>query len=359
VERKQSTIAAPSAGRFRWGRRSRIGAVAAAALVVAACTSPESGSPGGGSEPADGGGAAGGYPDREITFIVPFAEGGPTDTVTRLVAEPMSAELGAEIVVQNVEGAGGTVAAEQVANAEPDGYTVLMHHIGMSTAPSIYPDLAYDPLEDFEMIGLVTEVPMTFIGSPNFEPNTMEELVTYVEENVDSVNYAHAGPGAASQLCGLLFEQATGIDVNEVPYDGTGPAMEDLLGDQVDFMCDQTTNTAERILGDEVKAYAVTTPERIEALPDVPTTAEEGLPDIEVTVWHGLYVPVDTPQEVIDALNSALVVALQDEGVISRLARLGTAPVPEDRATPDAHREQLESQIELWRPIIEEAGVTA
>jgi tripartite-type tricarboxylate transporter receptor subunit TctC len=322
------------------GRARPMAILAALTLALAACT-------------------GGDYPDREITIVVPFAEGGPTDTVTRLVAEPMGAELGAEIIVQNVEGAGGTVAAEQVANAEPDGYTVLMHHIGMSTAPTLYPDLAYDPIEDFEQIGLVTEVPMTIIGSPSFEPNTMEELVTYLEENIDSVNYAHAGVGAASQLCGLLIEQATGLDLNEVPYEGTGPAMEDLLGDQVDFMCDQTTNTAERILGDEVKAYAVTTAEPIEALPDVPTTADAGFPDIEVTVWHGLYVPAETPQEIVDALNNALVAALGNEDVISRLGDLGTAPVAEDRATPDAHREHLQAQIELWRPIIEEAGVTA
>jgi tripartite-type tricarboxylate transporter receptor subunit TctC len=246
-----------------------------------------------------------------------------------------------------------------VANAEPDGYTVLMHHIGMSTAPTLYPDLAYNPLEDFEMIGLVTEVPMTFIGSPDFEPNTMEELIAYVTENLDTVTYANAGVGAASQLCGLLFETATGLDLTEVPYDGTGPAMDDLLGNQVDFMCDQTTNTAERILGGEVKAYAVTTAERIEALPEVPTTEEAGLGDLQVTVWHGLYVPAGTPQEVIDALNAALKTALQDEEVISRLGELGTAPVSQDRATPEAHREQLQSQIELWRPIIEDAGVTA
>jgi tripartite-type tricarboxylate transporter receptor subunit TctC len=276
-----------------------------------------------------------------------------------LIADPMATELGGEIVVQNVEGAGGTVAAEQVANAEADGYTVLMHHIGMSTAPTLYPDLAYDPLEDFEMIGLVTEVPMTIIGSPNFEPNTLEELLAYVEENIDTVTYANAGVGAASQLCGLLIESATGLDLTEVPYEGTGPAMEDLLGDQVDFMCDQTTNTAERILGEEVKAYAVTTPERIAALPEVPTTVEEGLEEVQVTVWHGLYAPAGTPQEILDELNAALVAALADEEVITRLGELGTAPVAEDRATPDAHREQLESQIELWRPIIEEAGVTA
>ena len=329
-------------------RRRRFGAsLAAAALILAAC------------QAGGDGGDAGNYPEGSITIIVPFAAGGPTDTVTRLVADPMAAELGVEIVVQNVEGAGGTVAAEQVANAEADGYTVLMHHIGMSTAPTLYPELAYDPLTDFEMIGLVTEVPMTFIGSPEFEPTTMEELIAYVGDNLDTVTYANAGVGAASQLCGLLFETATGLDLTEVPYDGTGPAMDDLLGNQVDFMCDQTTNTAERILGDEVKAYAVTTPERIEALPDVPTTEEAGLGDLQVTVWHGLYVPAETPQGVVDALNAALRTALADEEVISRMGELGTAPVPEDRATPEAHREQLESQIELWRPIIEAAGVTA
>ena len=358
--------------------RLRLGAlIAATALVLVACQADEGGSPGtsaaaGGESAAASaatgesaapaaseGGDAAAYFEDNITFIVPFSAGGPTDTVTRLVAEPMAAELGVEIVVQNVEGAGGTVAAEQVANAEPDGYTVLMHHIGMSTAPTLYPDLPYDPMEDFEPIGLVTEVPMTIIGSPEFEPNTMEELLAYLEENVDTVNYAHAGIGAASQLCGLLLETATGLDFNEVPYDGTGPALDDLLGNQVDFMCDQTTNTTENILSDAVKAYAVTTPERIEALPDLPTTSEAGLEGMEVTVWHGLYVPAGTPQEAIDALNSALVAALGDENVISRLGDLGTAPVEEDRATPEAHAEHLQSQIELWRPIIEEAGVTA
>jgi tripartite-type tricarboxylate transporter receptor subunit TctC len=342
-----------------WQGRYRAGAIlAAGALALGACTGGSDSSPGAGGS-GDAGGDAEGYPENSITFVVPFSAGGPTDTVTRLIAEPMAAELGVEIVVQNVEGAGGTVAAEQVANAEPDGYTVLMHHIGMSTAPTLYPDLPYDPTEDFEPIGLVTEVPMTIIGSPNFEPNTMEELLAYVEENIDDVTYANAGIGAASQLCGLLFETATGLDVTEVPYDGTGPALDDLLGDQVDFMCDQTTNTTENILSEAVKAYAVTTPERIDALPDLQTTAEAGLEGMEVTVWHGLYVPGGTSQEIVDALNGALVTALRDENVISSLADLGTAPVEQDRATPDAHAEHLQSQIELWQPIIEAAGVTA
>ena len=323
-------------------RHRKLGApIAALAVLLAAC---------------QGGGDAASYPDQPITIVVPFAEGGPTDTVTRLIADPMAAELGGEIVVSNVEGAGGTVAAGQVADAEPDGYTVLMHHIGMSTAPTLYPDLAYDPLEDFEMIGLVTEVPMTFVGSPEFEPNTMEELVTYVEENLDTVTYANAGVGAASHLCGLLFESATGLDLTEVPYDGTGPAMDDLLGNQVDFMCDQTTSTTDDILAGSVKPYAVTTAERLDTLPDIPTTEEEGLGDIQVTVWHGLYVPAGTPQEIVAELTAALVAALQDDGVVTQLGELGAPPVSEDRATPEAHRELLESQIEFWRPIIE-AGV--
>ena len=335
--------------------RLRLFAVTAmAALVLAACQGS------GTDASADGGddGDAGSYPEQPINFVVPFAAGGPTDTVTRLVAEPMAQHLGGEIVVQNVTGAGGTVAASQVANSDPDGYTVFMYHIGMSTSPTLYPDLDFDPLEDFETIGLVTEVPMTIIGSPNFEPDTMEELVAYVEENIDTVTYANAGIGAASQLCGLLIEAATGLDLTEVPYDGTGPAMDDLLGDQVDFMCDQTTNTTEHILAGSVKAYAVTTPERIEALPDVPTTEEAGYGDIEVTVWHGLYVPAGTPEGIVSALNEALLVALEDETVVERFAELGTSPVAADRATPEAHRAHLEAQIELWRPLIENAGVT-
>jgi len=313
-------------------------------LSLAACGGDE-------ADPAD-------YPDSEITFVVPFAAGGPTDTVTRLISEPMSEELGQQIVVQNVEGAGGTVAAGQVAGEEGDGYQVLVHHIGMSTAPSLYPDLDYDPLEDFKTVGLVTDVPMTIVARKDFEPNTLDELATYVEENADTVTLANAGVGAASQLCGLLFEQAVGVDLTEVPYDGTGPALTDLVGGQVDFMCDQTTNTAATIQSGDIKGYAVTTPERVDALPDLPTTAEAGLPDVEVGVWHGLYVPADTPDEIVEKLTDALAVALADQSVIDQFADLGTTPVPEDQVTPDAHTAKLQEQIDLWTPIIEESGVT-
>jgi tripartite-type tricarboxylate transporter receptor subunit TctC len=343
-------------------------AMAAAILLLGACTGGGSGSPAPAtSSPASSGGASPvasatadlAYPESPITFVVPFAAGGPTDTVTRLVAAPMGTELGQQIVVQNVAGAGGTLAAGQVATAAPDGYTVLMHHIGMSTAPSLYADLPYDPLVDFKTIGLVTEVPMTIIGRKDFEPTTLQELVDYVKANKATVTYANAGIGAASHLCGLLFMEAIGTKLTEVPYDGTGPAMEDLVGGQVDFMCDQTTNTTEQIKAGTVKAYAITSPERNDALPDVPTTAEAGLPNLEVSVWHGLYVPKDTPDEIVQALSAALKVGLKDPSVIAKFAELGTVPVAEDQATPEAHRTKLESQIELWKPIIEAAGVKA
>jgi tripartite-type tricarboxylate transporter receptor subunit TctC len=270
----------------------------------------------------------------------------------------MTKKLGVQVVVQNVEGAGGTVAAGEVSRARPDGYTVLMHHIGMSTAPALYADLPYKPLEDFKTIGLVTEVPMTIVARRDFQPNSLQELVTYVKANADKVTYANAGIGAASHLCGLLFQKAIGVKLQEVPYDGTGPALTDLVGGQVDFMCDQTTNTTGQIKSREVKAYAVTTEERVESLPDVPTATEEGL-DLKLAVWHGLYVPAGTPDEVVTTLSDALKTALADQGVIDKLAELGTAPVEQDRATPEAHRQQLEQQIGLWGPVIKEAGVRA
>ncbi|TFV78320.1 tripartite tricarboxylate transporter substrate binding protein BugD [Blastococcus sp. CT_GayMR19] len=333
------------------GRVRLCAGLAAASLVLAACGGDGGGGGGG------GGGAAEGYPDGDITFVVPFSAGGPTDTVTRLIAEPMGEELGASIVVQNVEGAGGTVAAGEVSAANPDGYTVLMHHIGMSTAPSLYADLAYDPLVDFKTVGLVTEVPMTIVARSDFEPGTMAEFVDYVTENSDTVTLANAGIGAASHLCGLLLQEALGVKLTEVPYEGTGPALTDLVGGQVDIMCDQTTNTTGQIQGGEIKAYAVTTPERVESLPDLPTTTEEGLDDLQVGVWHGLYVPAETPDEIVQKLSDALKVALADQNVVDELAKLGSTPSSEDDATPEAHTQRLEEQIELWRPIIEDAGV--
>lgn len=332
--------------------RSRRRALLAAAAVLPLLTATACGGLGGSSDSGAGGGG-GDYPDRNIDIVVPFAAGGPTDTVTRLVADPMSEELGVQTVVQNVEGAGGTVGAGQVANAAADGYTLLLHHIGMSTAPTLYPDLAFDPTEDFEPIGLVTEVPMTIIARADFEPETLEELFAYLEENADDVTVANAGVGAASQLCGLLIERELGVDLQEVPYDGTAPALADLVGGQVDVMCDQTTNTSGQIAGEKVKAYAVTTPERVESLPDLPTTAEAGFPDLEISVWHALYAPAGTPENAVTSLREALATALENPDVVEQMADLGTAPVPAEDVTTDAVSTLLGEQIDLWSGVIE------
>jgi tripartite-type tricarboxylate transporter receptor subunit TctC len=355
-DQSSETTRKTKAGINRRARRALPAALAAAALLASACAGAASPSPGASAGATPLPSLA--YPERPITFVVPFAAGGPTDTVTRLVAEPMSKTLGQQIVVQNVAGAGGTLAAGQVAAAAPDGYTVLMHHIGMSTAPSLYKNLGFDPLVDFKTIGLVTEVPMTIVARKDFPPTTLQQLVDYVKANKDTVNYANAGIGAASHLCGLLIMSAIKTKFTEVEYDGTGPAMKDLVGKQVDFMCDQTTNTTEQIKAGAIKAYAITSSARNKALPDVPTTTEAGLPDVQVSVWHGLYVPKDTPDQIVQALSSALKAALKDQNVVTKFGDLGTTPVAEDQATPEAHRTKLQAQIELWKPIIEAAGVT-
>ncbi len=297
-----------------------------------------------------------GYPERPITVVVPFSAGGPTDTVTRLVAEAMSKDLGQQIVVENVGGAGGTLGAGRVAQADPDGYTLLLHHIGMATSATLYRKLPYNPAESFETVGLVTEVPMTIVGKKDFEPADIKALVEYAKANKDTVTVANAGIGAASHLCGMLFMTAIGTPLVTVPYKGTGPAMTDLLGGQVDIMCDQTTNTTKQIQAGTIKAYAVTTPARLDVLPDVPTTAEGGLTGMEVAIWHGLYAPKGTPAEVTDKLSKALQKALTDENVKARFAELGTSPSPEADATPAALKAKLDSEIARWKPIIEAAG---
>ena len=299
------------------------------------------------------------YPTKTVTMIVPFAAGGPTDTVARLVAQSMSKTLKQQVIVENVGGAGGTIGVARVAKADPDGYTVLLHHIGQSTAPALYRKLSYNAIDSFETIGLITDVPMTFIARKDFPAKDFKELLTYVKANKDKVTYANAGVGSASHLCGMLFMSAIDADLTTVPYKGTGPAMNDLLGGQVDFMCDQTTNTTSQIKGGKVKAYGVTTKTRVPSLPDLPTLHESGLPNFEVAVWHGLYAPKGTPKQAVDTLSSALRVALKDTTVKQRFAELGTEPVAENRATPDAHRAFLKAEIDKWSPIIKKAGVYA
>lgn len=299
------------------------------------------------------------YPERQITMVVPFSAGGPTDTVGRLIAERMSADLGQQIIVENVGGAGGTLGAGQVAGAEADGYTVLLHHIGMATSATLYRNLAYNPLEAFDYVGLVTEVPMTIVARKDFEPVDFPALVAYVKENADTVTMANAGIGAASHLCGMLFMQAVDAPIVTVPYKGTGPAMTELLGGQIDIMCDQTTNTTEQIKGGTIKGYAVTSPARLDIFPDLPTVAEAGFANMEVSVWHGLYAPKGTPAEVVDRLTVALQAALADPGIAEKLGELGTAPSAAADATPAALKAKLEAEIGRWKPVIEAAGVYA
>ncbi len=299
------------------------------------------------------------YPNKVVTMIVPFTAGGPTDTVARLISVPMTKALKQQVIVENVDGAGGTIAGYRVAKAAPDGYTILIHHIGMSTAPALYRKLPYKPLEDFEHIGLINEVPMTLVAKKDFPAKDLKELIAYVKANKDKVNYANAGLGAASHLCGMLFMTAIQTDVTTVPYKGTGPAMNDLLGGQVDFMCDQTTNTTSQIKAEKIKVYGVTTKKRVASLPNVPTMDEAGLKGFEVSIWHALYAPKGTPKPVIDALTKALQVALKDDNVKLRFAELGTEPVAENRATPAALRAHLKAEIDKWGPIIKKAGLYA
>jgi tripartite-type tricarboxylate transporter receptor subunit TctC len=299
------------------------------------------------------------FPKKPITMVVPFSAGGPTDTVTRLVAQGMSRSLGQQVVVENVAGAGGTIGAGRVARAGADGYTLLLHHIGMATAPALYRKLPFKIPEDFAPVGLVADVPMTLVARKDFPAEDLTQLLAHLRQNKDKVTYANAGLGSASHLCGLLLMSAIKTDLTTVPYKGTGPAMNDLLGKQVDFMCDQTTNTTSQIKAGKVKAYGVTTRSPVGSLPQLKPLADLGLPGFEVVIWHALYAPRATPAPVIDRLARALREALQDPTIARRLRDLGSEPATKERATPEALRKQLESELARWGGIIRQAGVYA
>ena len=289
------------------------------------------------------------YPTRPVTMLVPYAAGGPTDTVARVVAQAMMKPLGQTVLVENRPSAGGFLAPEQVKNSKPDGYTILIHHIGMATIPALYRSPRFDPLTDFEYIGLINDVPMTIIARQNFPAKDFKEFLSYIKANKTKVTLANAG-------IGLLFMSAIQTEILTVPYKGTGPAMNDLLGGQVDFMCDQTTNTTAQIKSGKVRAYAVTSPKRVPSLPDIPTLRELGLKGADVGIWHALYAPKGTPKPVIDKLVVALQVAIKDPMVNQRFADLGAVSVSPDRATPEALQKFLKSEIEKWGPIIKKAG---
>jgi tripartite-type tricarboxylate transporter receptor subunit TctC len=296
------------------------------------------------------------YPARPITVVVPAAAGGPTDTIARITAQAMSKLLGQQITIENIGGAGGTIGTGRVVRAAPDGYTLVIYHVGLSTAATLYRQLPYDTKTAFSSIGLITDAPMTIIARPDFEPNTLKEFVAYIKSRNVKTTMGNAGVGSASHLCGMLFMSETQLQVTPVPYRGTAPVMNDLIGKQIDMSCDQATNTTGPILGKLVKAYAVTTKARLKSIPDLPTADEAGLKGFELGVWHGLFAPRGTPPDIVQKLSVALKTALKDPDLVKRFNDINTEPMTESRATPEAAQHMLVSEIDRWAPIIKAAG---
>jgi len=304
-----------------------------------------------------GGAAAQQYPTRNLNMLVPYAAGGPTDTVARVLAQALGKPLGQTVIVENRPSAGGILAPEVVKNAKPDGYQILIHHIGMATIPTLYrTGLRFNPLTDFEYIGLINEVPMVIVAKSTMPAKDLKEFLAYIKANKDKVSYANAGIGAASHLCGMLFMSAIQTDFLTVPYKGTGPAMNDLLGGQVDFMCDQTTSTTSQIKSGKVKVYGITSAQRVASLPDVPTLQEQGLKGADVGIWHGLYAPKGTPKPVLDKLVSSMQAALKEPEVRQRFTDLGALTYGPEKQTPAALEAHLKAEIAKWAPLIKKAG---
>ena len=293
------------------------------------------------------------YPERPITLIVPFAAGGPTDVVARIVGDHMSRTLGQQVVVENVTGAGGTTGTTRAAQATPDGYTIIMGHMGThGAAPAVYPNLKYDPLKDFVPIGLAAGTPILIVAKKSFPPKDLKELITYAKANSEKLNMAHAGVGSITHFTCLLLNSILGIKPTRVPCQGTGPALNDLVGGQVDYMCDQIVNLTPQIQAGSIKAYAIATEKRSPALPDVPTTKEGGLPEFQVSAWNALFAPKGTPKEVVTKLNGALVKALDDETTRKRLLDLGAEIADRAGRTPEALEKLVTSEIARWNKVL-------
>jgi tripartite-type tricarboxylate transporter receptor subunit TctC len=303
--------------------------------------------------------AAQGFPSRTITLVVPFAAGGPSDAIGRLLAQSMSNTLKQQVVIENVAGAGGTTAAARVAKAEPDGHTILIHHIALPAGASLYKNLGYDTVGDFETLGLVNFGPMVLASRKDFPAKDAKELFAKLKADGGKITLAHAGIASNSHLCGLLLQQALGVKFTEVAYRGTGPAMNDLVSGQVDILCDQSTTAVPQIQGGTIKAFAVTSSDRLDTLADVPTMKEAGLAGFEFVIWHGLYAPKGTPKDAVAALNKALQAALAEGHVKSRFADVGTQIFPASELTPQAHRARLEQEVAKWREVIAKAGLSA
>lgn len=302
--------------------------------------------------------AAQGYPNKQITLIVPFAAGGPSDVIGRLIGEHMGRTLGQQIVIENVAGAGGTAGASRLASAAPDGYTLLIHHLALKAAPALYNNLRYDTSTAFEMLGMINTGPMVIAGKLGLPPQTAPDFFTYAKAQGDKLTMAHAGVGSNSHLCIILMSQAVGAKPTQVAYRGTGPAMNDLVGGQVDALCDQSTTAVPQVQGGKIRAFAVTSPQRLDVLKDVPTSREAGTA-VDMTIWHGLYAPKGTPAEALTKLNAALQAALKDGAVNERFAAFGTTAFPEAQRTREAHKVAFDAEVAKWAKALKEAGVAA
>ena len=299
------------------------------------------------------------YPTKPIIMIVPAAAGGPTDTLTRVLAQAMSETLKQQMIIENVGGAGGTIGITRAAKAKPDGYTLLLYHVGMATSPALYRKLQYDTLNDFDYVGQVADVPMMLIAKKATPSTNFAEFLSYAKANKDKLTYANAGLGSASYLCGILFMSAIDASFTMVPYKGTGPAMNDLIGGQVDFMCDQTTNTVPQIKSGNVKAYGVTTAARLASMPEMPTLNEQGLKGFDLVVWNGVFAPKGIPKAAQEKLVAALQTAVQAPAFRTRLADLGAEPVPVSKANPGSLGALLKAEVDKWGPIIRKTGTFA
>jgi tripartite-type tricarboxylate transporter receptor subunit TctC len=296
------------------------------------------------------------YPNRPISMIVPFAAGGPTDIIARIVGEHMSKTLGQQIVVENVAGAGGTTGITRAAQSKNDGYTIMMGHMGThGAAPALYPNLKYDPAKDFEPIGMAAGTPILIVAKKNFPAKDLKEMMAYLKANPDKVNQAHAGVGAVSHMTCIMFNSQLGIKPTAVPYSGTGPALNDLVSGQVDYMCDQIVNLVQQVKAGAIKAYAIATPVRSPALPDLPTTIEAGMPDYQVTAWNAIFAPKDTPKEIVTALTDALGKALDDEATKGRLLELGGVLPTKDERGGKWLGEFVTKEVARWTPVLKDA----
>lgn len=335
-----------ASGPSELGRRRSLLATVATALCMLCAAAPEAQ-------------AQQTFPSRPVVMVVPFSAGGPTDIVARTLGAAMEKSLGQSVIIDNKPGAGGTIGVADVARATPDGYRILIHHIGMATAPTLYRKLAFNVEKDFEPIGLINDVPMMLVARVDAPEKDLPSVIERLKKDAGKMTIANAGVGSASHLCGLMLMSDIDTQVTTVPYKGAAPALTDLIGGQVDLLCDQSTNTWPHLEAKKIKAYAVTTPQQLNIMKETPTMSEAGLPGFNVSVWHALYAPKRTPNEVVEKLNNSLLEALKDPNVLRKFDELGAVVVEESRRGPNVLKTHLHSEIERWAPIIRKAGVYA